>query len=207
MHKVYIDNKPLIFENVYSGHVDEFKQLDILSDSDFSVEQIFEKTKNSTNGILYLCARPDQEWTRFASMFTLIEAAGGVVSNDRDELLIIYRKKKWDLPKGKLDYDESPEMAAIREVKEECGLNEVELHGEIIKTFHVYTEKNHGILKKTHWYRMSTTNKNLTPQAEEDIEKAEWMEVERIKQVVMPDTYQAIREVITAYLKLENING
>jgi 8-oxo-dGTP pyrophosphatase MutT (NUDIX family) len=207
MHKVYINNKPLIFENIYSRQPGEYNQLEILSDTDYDVKQIFNRMKNSVSGILYLCARPDQEWTAFTNMFTLIEAAGGIVSNENDELLMIYRKKKWDLPKGKLDYDESIQMAAIREVKEECGLQQVELHSEILKTFHVYTEKGKDILKKTHWFSMSTTDVNLSPQTEEEIEKAEWMTIDRIMQIVLPDTYPSIRDVINNYLRLVKLNG
>ena len=60
--------------------------------------------------------------TNFFRMFTNIAAAGGLVKNERGEKLFIFRLGKWDLPKGKLSGKETAEEAAIREVKEETGL-------------------------------------------------------------------------------------
>ena len=51
-----------------------------------------------------------------------IIAAGGLVTNENNELLMIFRRGKWDLPKGKLDKGETIEECAIREVEEETGI-------------------------------------------------------------------------------------
>src|SRR5215469_11706824 len=69
-----------------------------------------------------------------------IIAAGGLVFNDKNELLMIFRRGKWDLPKGKLDEGESIEACAVREVQEETGLN-VELQSFIGLTYHEYFDK------------------------------------------------------------------
>src|SRR5262245_43144571 len=58
----------------------------------------------------------------FFKHFHLIEAAGGIVQNDKKELLFIHRLGKWDLPKGKIEKKESPETCAVREVEEETGV-------------------------------------------------------------------------------------
>src|SRR5438552_3294293 len=58
----------------------------------------------------------------FFKHFTLIAAAGGVVQNEQQDLLFIFRLQKWDLPKGKIEPKETPEMAAVREVEEETGI-------------------------------------------------------------------------------------
>jgi 8-oxo-dGTP pyrophosphatase MutT (NUDIX family) len=52
----------------------------------------------------------------------IIKAGGGIVVNEQNEVLLIYRRGKWDLPKGKLDDGETIEECALREVKEETGL-------------------------------------------------------------------------------------
>jgi 8-oxo-dGTP pyrophosphatase MutT (NUDIX family) len=206
MHKVFINDKPIIFENIYHK-VNGNNRLLILSDSEFSIDDIKRKLSDSkTEGILYLCASPDQAWNDFLDNYTLIEAAGGIVKNENEELLIIYRKKKWDLPKGKLEYDETPEDAAIREVKEECGIKKIQMEKFLLKTYHTYTEKSKSILKKTHWYSMSSTdNGKLKPQIEEEIEKVLWMRKEIIFTDVFDNTYESIKDVLLNYYSESNV--
>src|SRR4051812_36809134 len=109
-------------------------------------------------------------------MEKVIMAAGGVVENEKGELLLIFRKKHWDLPKGKLDEGETIEQCAIREVMEETGLKNIFL-GELIDvTVHQYEENGDTITKKTAWYKMKGSSlDNLTPQTEEHIEEIKWV--------------------------------
>ncbi|MBK8711560.1 MAG: NUDIX domain-containing protein [Niastella sp.] len=58
----------------------------------------------------------------FSRQFTFIEAAGGLVQNEDKEILFIYRSGKWDLPKGKIEKKETPQIAATRKIQEETGL-------------------------------------------------------------------------------------
>ena len=201
MYKVFINDKPLIFENIYEKPNGVDEHFLILSDAEFTLKDVIEKfNTDAVSGIVYLCASPDQSWNEFTALYILTEAAGGIVKNNNDEVLVIYRKKKWDLPKGKLDYQETPEAAAIREVKEECGIKKLVLGKFLLKTFHTYTEKNKFILKKTHWFTMmSSENELLVPQLEENIEEVRWMGKEKIYKKVFPKTYSAIREVFQKY--------
>ena len=115
----------------------------------------------------------------FNTLFRLIEASGGVVYNKNEEILFIFRRGFWDLPKGKIDKGESPEEAGVREVQEETGLNHVELLNFIAETYHTYrSPKGKRILKKTYWYKMRTNETELVPQTEEDIEQAIWINKE-----------------------------
>ncbi|MDX2068894.1 MAG: NUDIX domain-containing protein [Haliscomenobacter sp.] len=115
-------------------------------------------------------------WADFCSNFKIIEAAGGCVFNAQEQLLVIYRRGSWDLPKGKIDPGETPEQAAVREVEEETGIAEISLGNFLDYTYHTYRDpKERRILKRTYWYRMHTPQSNLIPQAEEDIEVAEWV--------------------------------
>jgi 8-oxo-dGTP pyrophosphatase MutT (NUDIX family) len=107
-----------------------------------------------------------------------ILAAGGLVINNRNELLMIFRRGKWDLPKGKLDDGETIEACALREVQEETGLKKINLGQLVGITFHeyfnTYTQKQ--TLKETHWYKMQVSgDEALVPQTEEQIELIEWV--------------------------------
>ena len=120
-----------------------------------------------------------------------------MVENDQHGILFIFRRGKWDLPKGKIDEGETPEQAALREVGEECGLKELELGALIATTFHTYLLKDKRILKKTFWYEMSSDSKvELVPQTEEDIEKVAWMTEGQIKSAVFSNTYPSVKSVL-----------
>ena len=117
----------------------------------------------------------DENWKSFCSEYKMIDAAGGIVYNN-DKILLIFRNRKWDLPKGKVEKGESVEMAAIREVKEECGVDDLEITARLQVTFHAYVVEGQNILKRTYWYRMHSNFKgNLVPQKIEGIEKVEWV--------------------------------
>ncbi len=135
---------------------------------------MLDKNKNLRAVVLY---HPDLEllWNDFQSCFKVLEAAGGYVENAQNELLVFYRRGSWDMPKGKIDPGETPEQAAVREVQEETGLVHVTLGPFLTHTYHTYEQKGERILKKTWWYRMQTTDTQLVPQTEEDIEEILWV--------------------------------
>ena len=111
----------------------------------------------------------------FVKKFNLVIAAGGYVENNTKELLMIFRKKKWDLPKGKKENGEAIDACAVREVQEETGLEKVTLLSPLAVTYHAYEEGTHHILKETHWFRMHAPgNETFKPQEEEGIEKIIW---------------------------------
>ncbi len=129
-------------------------------------------------------------------LFTPVDAAGGVVTNENNEALMIYRRGKWDLPKGKRDEGETIEDCAVREVSEETGLKKLKLGEKICDTYHVYSQNKENMLKRTAWYKMKGTIKEEpTPQAEENIIEARWIKDEELPLVVYK-SYEAIREVM-----------
>ncbi|MDP2176264.1 MAG: NUDIX domain-containing protein [Bacteroidota bacterium] len=108
--------------------------------------------------------------------FKVIKAAGGIVFNDKGQLLLIKRLGKWDLPKGKIEKGENTKLAALREVHEECGLHFLGLVSKNTTTYHAYFLKGQWILKQTHWFNMiAWDDKNLVPQTEEDITEVRWV--------------------------------
>ncbi len=132
----------------------------------------------------------------FSKQYQVIKAAGGVVVDADGRVLLIFRRGKWDLPKGKLEKNEPIELCAEREVKEETGLEELQLRKPLITTYHTYTEKGKSILKETYWFRFDATGKqNLTPQVEEDILKVEWVSKENLPDYT-DNTYELIRNVL-----------
>ncbi|MFN0173263.1 MAG: NUDIX hydrolase [Saprospiraceae bacterium] len=156
---------------------------------------LLDKNKNIRAVVLY---HPDLEglWADFQGCFKVLEAAGGYVLNPQGELLVFYRRGSWDLPKGKIDKGETPEQAAVREVQEETGLLNIDLGSFLAHTYHTYEEKGKRILKKTWWYRMQTTDTQLVPQTEEDIEEIRWVRPRPwLESGVV--VYPNIREVIT----------
>lgn len=134
-------------------------------------------------------------WDEFLKNHTLIEAAGGVVRNKNGEFLIIYRRGKWDLPKGKAELMESMQHTALREVKEECGIVGLSIKNLLAITWHTYREKKKNVLKKTHWFLMETSETTLTPQTEEDIEKALWVKPEKFREL-MRQSYASLQDMV-----------
>ncbi|HTQ63154.1 MAG TPA: NUDIX domain-containing protein [Puia sp.] len=107
-----------------------------------------------------------------------VPAAGGIVINERNEILILFRRSKWELPKGHLEKGESFEDCALREVKEETGLKNLAIVKYIGITEHEYYDNKlkSEAIKETRWFEMKTWGDcSLHPQAEESIELIRWV--------------------------------
>lgn len=129
--------------------------------------------------------------------FKVIKAAGGIVMR-KDSCLLIYRKKKWDLPKGKLDKDESFRKAAVREIMEETGVSG-KLRYKICTTWHTYTFNNELVLKRTKWYLLNcVSDVRMKPQEEEEIEHLEWVPIHQVKSY-LANSYSSIRYVFQRF--------
>ena len=141
--------------------------------------------------------------SKVKGLYKVIKASGGVVVKD-GKWLFMFRRKIWDLPKGKLDKGENSKQAAIREIQEETGVK-VKVKDKICTTWHTYTLNNNRILKRTKWYLCDCIDDSkISPQAEEQIEKLEWFNLVEAKSILI-NSFSSIRYVIDSLKKMQGV--
>ncbi len=130
---------------------------------------------DSTSSFLVVDKNPFEALLKWFKDYKIIDAAGGLVKM-QDSYLWIFRNNKWDLPKGKVEINENLQQAALREVQEECGIeNSLKIVKLLHISFHVYENFGEKILKRTYWYLMSYNGlNNIKPQYEEGITRVLW---------------------------------
>ncbi|HKL38059.1 MAG TPA: NUDIX domain-containing protein, partial [Bacteroidales bacterium] len=184
------------FEKYYRSHHGLFARY--LNEIQFAyILELFRNVHEIRNVFII---HPDVElaFHAFRSFFREIDAAGGLVFNGQGQALVIHRRGKWDLPKGKMEEGEGPESAAVREVEEECGIRSPQIQKLLHITYHSYLQEGVMILKKTHWYQMTYRgDEQLIPQTKEDITQARWLEPNELDRV-RDNTWPSIVEVLKA---------
>jgi 8-oxo-dGTP pyrophosphatase MutT (NUDIX family) len=136
---------------------------------------------------------------QFESHFELVTAAGGIVLNEKKEVLLIYRNEKWDLPKGKAEVGETPEQTGLREVSEETGLQQLAINKVLPTSYHTYKEDKLNYLKTTYWYEMNGSSaEKLVPQAAEKITDIKWIATADLTKYLSA-TYTSIASLIQLY--------
>ncbi len=157
------------------------------------------KSRPQAEALILRGADADEVWELFSGLYVFVQAAGGCVTDERKRLLMIHRLGIWDLPKGKVDKGEAVDAGALREVREECGLKNVELLKRLCETWHTYERKGKQHLKRTDWYLMRGTNSDpLKAQTEEDISEVRWMDAAEVA-TMKAATYPSLRQVISAW--------
>jgi 8-oxo-dGTP pyrophosphatase MutT (NUDIX family) len=175
-----------------------------ISEKDLKLQiEKFIQQKNKQD-LIFVSKDINSLFKEIKKQFIYIEAAGGLIEQNK-RYLFIYRLKKWDLPKGKIDKGENPPQAALRECEEECGISDLEIIKELAPSYHVYPYKTGFALKTTYWFLMKTDfSGKLIPQTSEYIEKAEWLNKDEIKQIVMPNTYPSVSDLILDNVPIKN---
>lgn len=146
---------------------------------------------------------PEKFFLLFCSLFVNIPAAGGVVRAN-EKLLFILRNGKWDLPKGKIDKNETDEDAAVREVAEECGISGHTIIKQLPPTYHIYqspyhSKKDNWVLKKTSWFEMKYNGSFPgTPETKEGITEIQWFTPNELE-IVWANTYENLKQIIALY--------
>jgi len=205
MHlKIYFDDKPLFLCDAVDAVIEPYMHHD---DAVFIDElnvhtvksMIHEMQQEKVHAGIFM--HPDLEELKkaFFKKFSLLQAGGGLIRNEKDETLLIFRRGKWDLPKGKLDPGETLEQCAVREVREETGL-QVNLVAPLLVTYHTYHQGTNFILKESHWFTMKMPGEqSLVPQTEEDIMEAKWVDDSSLA-YYLPLAYPSIVDVLEAWL-------
>lgn len=195
--KIFYTDKVISFESK-NNHYQSERLIFYNGDPDVLNINILVKKLEYTGELIVICDDVKTCFDTFAAQFEKIEAAGGVISNPRNEVLMIYRNDRWDLPKGKREPGEPLEYCAEREVREECGIEQVAVGAPLVQTYHFYQLKGVWSLKKTHWYTMTSSQEQFTPQQEEGITDVRWIPESELKNYTQK-SYKTISEVIERF--------
>ena len=191
MKKVFYKEKLIIISSDKNDLSDCFL---IESKNKFSSSTLDILKKKNVKSIGIFSKNPEKFLSNFP--FPKIVAAGGIVINDKNETLFIFRDEKWDLPKGKAEKNENITQTAIREVEEETGIKDLIIVKPTEKTYHIFKRSKKNYLKETYWFEMkSNFDKKFTPQIKEGITRVEWISKEKIP-LIMKNTYENIKLLI-----------
>jgi len=204
LQTVFAKDKPIYLSNHLNEELMNASQLIVQYNGESDIEltvKLFEDNKNIKSLLLH---NEDFEALHlaFISRYKTIEAAGGLVFNTKGEALLIHRYERWDLPKGKLEINESPEMGGVREVEEECGIKNIKIEKTLQKTYHCFEHNGEKTMKITHWYKMICTDENpqLTPQTEEGITDVKWFKIENLNDA-LKTAYGSVLMVVQEAIK------
>jgi 8-oxo-dGTP pyrophosphatase MutT (NUDIX family) len=199
---IYFNDKPLFLCNAIDPEMEKFRHHDdTVFIDEFSTHAVnamlHEMHSNKIHAGIFLHSNLEELKHAIWKKFMIIKAGGGVVENEKHALLFMFRRGKWDLPKGKLDDGETIEECAVREVEEETGLKQIKLKEHLLTTYHTYNESGHHILKESYWYKMSVDSKvqDMKPQMEEDITELKWVSKKHLEDV-LSNTFPSIKDVV-----------
>ena len=204
--KIYFNDKPLFLCDAVDETVEPFIHHDDAVfidelDSHTVKSMIHEMQLGKIQAGVFYHTNLEELRKAFYKKFTIIQAAGGLVINEKKEILMIFRGGKWDLPKGKLDKGEKLEDCAVREVEEETGLQKIKLLSPLTITYHTYHEGTKFILKESHWYNMKVSGEqNLVPQTEEGIAEIKWVTVKESEKL-FPNCFPSVIDVLKKFIQ------
>ena len=196
MYKVFI-NKLLI---ILTSKNKSLSQENSFLLSSITLNEILKKVRKHKKIFLYH-PKKSELLKVFKSKIKVIFASGGIVKNNNNQILFIYRRGKWDLPKGKAEKGESIRETAVREVIEETGIEKLKIDKYFSNTFHIVRNNKKYFLKETSWFLMSSNFKGkLKPQLNEGIKSVKWKTFDDAKKI-KKKTYGNISIILTDFLK------
>jgi 8-oxo-dGTP pyrophosphatase MutT (NUDIX family) len=201
MQKVYFNYKPLFICHEITPTIDDYlhRGTTIFIDefNTHTVKTIIEEMQRpEINAGVFLHKEENKVLEAIKEQLTVVQAAGGLVHVHGEHVLLIFRRGKWDLPKGKLDKGEDLAACAVREVEEETGVGNLKVEELLTITYHTYHEHELFIFKETYWYLLAADQMHpFVPQTNEDIEKCEWVKISNLAPY-LENTYPTIIEVV-----------
>jgi len=197
MYKVYFNDRVILFGNIKKEPL-KGKGIKTYFYPEVSVSTIWKRfRKNGKIKKAYILGNEKKILKELISQFNLVKAGGGLVKNQSGEYLLIFRNKKWDLPKGKLEKRETFKIAAKREVEEECGIQGFKIAAPLHESYHIYSLQGKMHIKQTHWFEMIYSGPKATkPQQKEGIEKAVWLKKSQIARL-QRNMYPSIADILT----------
>lgn len=196
MYKVFINKLSIILTSKNKS----LSQENSFLLSSISLNEILKKVRKHKKIFLYH-PKKSELLKVFKSKIKVIFASGGIVKNDNNQILFIYRRGKWDLPKGKAEKGESIRETAVREVIEETGIEKLKIDKYFSNTFHIVRNNKKYFLKETSWFLMSSNFKGkLKPQLNEGIKSVKWKTFDDAKKI-KKKTYGNISIILTDFLK------
>ncbi|MBI5218730.1 MAG: NUDIX domain-containing protein [Bacteroidia bacterium] len=200
MYKIFFNDRVICLTDKLS--VDNNREQSIIyrhKDKKKLFETIKDFTEKKAVDKIYIYSDDLKKLKRhFKSCFHIIKAAGGLVRNENGRILGIKRFGKWDFPKGKVEQNENYKAAAVREVSEECRLEQEKLVilDTLNPTYHTYHEKGIFILKKTYWFEMLYNGKRQPkPQTIEGITDIKWFDKPELN-TFLQNTYFSLIDIV-----------
>ena len=193
MYKVFVNDKPIIL----TTEVKKEKHFKNYLMSTVNIGKVIREL-NSTNleSVHIIGKSEDKLLKSFLKKLPNVVAGGGKVINGKGEILFIYRNDKWDLPKGKIEGNESIEETSIREVEEETKVSGLKIVKPLETTYHIFKRNGRLQLKITYWFEMTSNYKGkLEPHEDEGITRVEWLNPKQIEKA-MKNSYANIKLLV-----------
>ncbi len=203
MVRIYVQDKPLILAES-ANEIEGMEKKGVLIEyNPNALNRLMQDMENPEVTAAVLIHQPVSEsLDGVKATLKLIQAGGGMVCTPDNEVLLIFRKGKWDLPKGKLDEGEDLATCALREIEEETGATNLKIVQPLAISYHTYHHKGKHILKESHWYLVRTQLKSaLRPQLEEDIQESKWVPLHEVAGY-KTNMHSSVKDVIDIGLAL-----
>lgn len=190
MIPIFVNDKPIVLTTKVCKETD-FKNY--LLDTVNITNVIKTLNETSLKSVRLIGNNKNDLLKQFLKKLPNVIAGGGKVRNADKNILFIYRNRKWDLPKGKVENGETLAKTAIREVEEETGVTGLTITKPLETTYHIFRRNGDYKIKITYWFEMKTMfDGEMYPQENEGITKVKWLDSKQIS-IALENSYANIK--------------